>query len=60
MNLQPGTAQSKHFEPGDLVSHKIFGEGKVTRVVGDSMYVRFTSGQLKKLLVDFAPVVKIS
>lgn len=60
MSVQTNRSQSKHFEPGDRVSHKIYGEGKVTRVVGDSMYVRFTSGKLKKLLVDFAPVVKIS
>ncbi len=49
------------FSAGDLVDHKTFGRGTVTKVDGDTVYVRFTkSGQTKKLLKDYAPIVKIN
>ncbi len=48
------------FKKGDKVQHKVFGEGKVTRVDGDRLYVKFKrSGQEKTLMKDFAPIVKL-
>ncbi|NGM17194.1 AAA family ATPase [Eggerthellaceae bacterium zg-893] len=48
------------FAVGDVVDHKTFGRGKVTKVDGDTLHVRFAkSGQTKKLLKDYAPIVKI-
>ncbi len=49
------------FAAGDMVDHKTFGRGKVTKVDGDTLYVKFAkTGQTKKLLKDYAPIVKIS
>ena len=46
---------------GDKVEHKIFGPGTVLAVDGDRLTVRFAkSGQTKKLLAGYAPLVKIS
>ena len=48
------------FKAGDMVDHKTFGRGKVTKVDGDTLHVRFAkSGQTKKLLKDYAPIVKV-
>lgn len=48
------------FKPGDMVDHKVFGKGKVTKVDGDMLQVKFLrTGQTKKLLKDYAPIVKI-
>ena len=48
------------FLPGDQVSHKTFGPGKVLAVQGDTIEVRFTrTGKTKKLMKGFAPIVKI-
>lgn len=48
------------FAVGDQVDHKTFGRGKVTKVDGDTLYVRFAKlGQTKKLLKDYAPIVKL-
>ena len=48
------------FATGDSVDHKTFGRGKVTKVDGDTLYVKFAkSGQTKKLLKYYAPIVKI-
>ena len=45
---------------GDTVDHKTFGRGKVTKVDGDTLFVKFSkTGQTKKLLKDYAPIVKI-
>ena len=39
---------------------KTFGRGKVTKVDGDTLFVKFSKpGQTKKLLKDYAPIVKI-
>ena len=36
-------------------------DGKVTKVDGDTLYVKFAkNGQTKKLLKDYAPIVKIN
>ena len=48
------------FAKGDAVDHKTFGRGVVVKVDGDTLHVKFAkSGQTKKLLKDFAPIVKI-
>ena len=49
------------FAPGDQVSHKTFGPGTVISAAGDIIEVQFEkSGQTKKLMKGFAPIVKIS
>lgn len=49
------------FTPGDQVSHKTFGPGTVISAAGDMIEVQFEkSGQTKKLMKGFAPIVKIS
>lgn len=64
MGVKP-TAQKKAaakmtFAKGDTVDHKVFGRGTVTKVDGDTLHVRFSrTGQTKKLLKDYAPIVKI-
>ncbi len=54
-------AASMTFAVGDTVDHKTFGRGKITKIDGDELYVRFDkSGQTKRLLKDYAPIVKIN
>ncbi len=49
------------FSAGDAVRHKTFGLGEVLSVSGDMIEVRFEkSGQTKKLMKGFAPIVKIT
>jgi len=58
---QKKSGASTTFAVGDSVDHKTFGRGKVTKVDGDTVYVHFQkSGQTKKLLKDYAPLVKIN
>ena len=53
-------AASMSFSVGDEVDHKTFGRGKITKVDGDTLHIRFVkSGATKKLLKDYAPIVKI-
>ena len=48
------------FAPGDQVSHKTFGPGTVVSASGDMIEVQFEkSGQTKKLMKGFAPIVKL-
>ena len=48
------------FAVGDAVDHKTFGRGKVMKVDGDTLHIKFAkTGQTKKLLKDYAPIVKI-
>ena len=48
------------FAKGDAVDHKVFGRGTIVKVEGDTLHVRFSrTGQTKKLLKDYAPIVKI-
>ena len=48
------------FAVGDHVSHKTFGPGLVIAVEGDMITVQFSrTGQRKKLMRGFAPIVKI-
>lgn len=57
---QKKAAAKKTFTKGDTVDHKVFGRGTITKVDGDTLHVRFSrTGQTKKLLKDYAPIVKI-
>lgn len=48
------------FKSGDVVDHKTFGRGKVIKAASDVIYVKFDkTGSTKKLLKDYAPIVKI-
>lgn len=52
---------SQDFVAGDTVSHKTFGTGTVISVAGDMIEVQFEkTGQTKKLMKGFAPIVKLS
>jgi len=48
------------FAVGDMVDHKTFGRGRVEATEGDALIIRFdASGETKKLLRGFAPLVKL-
>lgn len=52
---------SQDFAAGDTVSHKTFGTGTVISVTGDMIEVQFEkTGQTKKLMKGFAPIVKLT
>ncbi len=54
-------AASITFAPGDVIDHKTFGRGTITKVDGDILQVRFAKiGKTKTLLKDYAPIVKIN
>ena len=54
-------AAATTFAAGDRVSHKTFGPGTVISAAGDMIEVQFErSGQTKKLMKGFAPIVKTS
>lgn len=56
---KPAAAMS--FAVNDTVDHKVFGLGTVVKVDGDTLHVKFArNNQTKKLLKDYAPIVKIS
>ena len=54
----------KHYEPGDIVEHKVFGRGKVLKVkpaAGDQIVeISFEKVGVKKTMANFAPLVKIT
>lgn len=57
---QKKAAAKMTFTKGDTVDHKVFGRGTITKVDGDTLHVRFSrTGQTKKLLKGYAPIVKI-
>ncbi|MBE6465805.1 ATP-dependent helicase [Denitrobacterium detoxificans] len=57
---QKKAAAGVTFAIGDIVDHKVFGRGRVVKVDGDTLSIRFSkSGSTKKLLKDYAPIVKI-
>lgn len=57
---QKKAAAKMTFTKGDTVDHKVFGRGTIIKVDGDTLHVRFSrTGQTKKLLKDYAPIVKI-
>ena len=58
---QKKSGASTTFAKGDQVDHKTFGRGVVAKVDGDTLYVKFAKlGETKKLLKDYAPIVKIN
>ncbi len=60
-NAGKKAAAKMTFAVGDSVDHKTFGRGRVVKVDGDSLHVKFArTGQTKKLLKEYAPIVKIS
>lgn len=59
-NAGKKAAAGMTFAKGDTVDHKVFGRGTVIKVDGDTLHVRFSrTGQTKKLLKDYVPIVKI-
>ncbi len=49
------------FKTGDTVDHKTFGRGTVIKAASDVIYVKFKkTGSTKKLLKDYAPIVKVN
>ena len=54
----------KHYEPGDVVDHKVFGRGTVVAVkpaAGDQIVeIRFEKVGIKKTMANFAPLTKIT
>jgi DNA helicase-2/ATP-dependent DNA helicase PcrA len=60
-NIGKKAAASMSFAVNDTVDHKVFGRGTITKVDGDTLHVKFArNGKTKKLLKDYAPIVKIS
>ena len=57
-------AGSKHYEPGDIVEHKVFGRGTVLKVkpaAGDQIVeINFEKVGIKKTMANFAPLTKIT
>ena len=57
-------AGSKHYEPGDVVEHKVFGRGTVLKVkpaAGDQIVeINFEKVGIKKTMANFAPLTKIT
>ena len=55
---------TKHYEPGDVVEHKVFGQGTVVAVkpaAGDQIVeIRFEKVGIKKTMANFAPLTKIT
>ena len=58
------TNATKHYEPGDVVEHKVFGRGTVVAVkpaAGDQIVeIRFEKVGIKKTMANFAPLTKIT
>ncbi len=53
-------AANMSFDVGDMVDHKMFGRGKVTKIDGDKLFVYFDKlRETKQLLKDYAPIVKL-
>ena len=55
---------TKHYEPGDVVEHKVFGRGTVVAVkpaAGDQIVeIRFEKVGIKKTMANFAPLTRIT
>ena len=60
---KPAAAGAKHYEPGDIVEHKVFGRGTVLKVkpaAGDQIVeINFEKVGIKKTMANFAPLTKI-
>ena len=50
------------WQVGDIAVHKLWGEGTVTEVIGEGkkmmLKLSFPGGQLRQIMVAFAPVTK--
>ena len=61
---KPAASTQKHYEPGDIVEHKVFGRGKVLKVkpaAGDQIVeINFEKVGVKKTMANFAPLTKIT
>ena len=61
---KPAANTPKHYEPGDIVEHKVFGRGKVLKVkpaAGDQIVeINFEKVGVKKTMANFAPLTKIT
>ena len=61
---RPAAPQTRHYEPGDIVEHKVFGRGEVLHVkpaAGDQIVeIRFEKVGVKKTMANFAPLTKIT
>lgn len=45
---------------GDIIQHKIFGEGRVVEVDGDNLVIYFKHRGTKKININFAPIEKVN
>ncbi len=53
-------ARSEQFKVGDLVFHKVFGEGKISAIKGnDQVVIHFSQLGEKTFLLDYAPIKKV-
>ena len=61
---KPVSSGPKHYEPGDIVEHKVFGRGQVVAVkpaAGDQIVeINFDKVGIKKTMANFAPLTKIT
>ena len=61
---KPVSTGPKHYEPGDIVEHKVFGRGQVVAVkpaAGDQIVeINFEKVGIKKTMANFAPLTKIT
>lgn len=56
----PRPVRNESFKVGDLVFHKVFGEGKISAIKGNDQVVIYFSGLGEKtFLLDYAPIRKI-
>ena len=62
--VKPAASGAKHYEPGDIVEHKVFGRGTVLKVkpaAGDQIVeINFEKVGIKKTMANFAPLTKIT
>ena len=62
--VKPAASGAKHYEPGDIVEHKVFGRGTVLEVkpvTGDQIVeINFEKVGIKKTMANFAPLTKIT
>ena len=60
--VKPAASGAKHYEPGDIVEHKVFGRGTVLKVkpaAGDQIVeINFEKVGIKKTMANFAPLTK--
>ncbi len=56
----PISARTENFKVGDLVFHKVFGEGKIAAIKGnDQVVIHFPQLGEKTFLLDYAPIKKV-